>query len=63
MSDEIFAKWGFTLETEDLKLLFQAEKEFVETLKTNFSLFIHDSKFAYLDAVDFKNDETSDYVH
>ena len=43
--------------TEDLKLLFQAEKEFVAALKANFSLFIHDSKFAYLDAVDFKTDE------
>ena len=48
---------------EDLKLLFQAEKEFVETLKRNHSLFINDAKFAYLEAVDFKPNETADYVY
>ena len=35
----------------------------MKNLKTNFSLFIHDSKFSYLDAVDFKPDESNDYVH
>ena len=49
--------------TEDLKLVFQAEKEFVETLKTNHSLFINDAKFAYLEAVDFKPNEAADYVY
>ena len=48
---------------EDLKLLFQAEKEFVETLKRNHSLFINDAKFAYLEAVDFKPNEAADYVY
>ena len=49
--------------TEDLKILFEAEKELLKTLKANFSLFIHDSKFAYLNAVDFKTDEPNEYVH
>ena len=49
--------------TEDLKILFEAEKELLKTLKANFSLFIHDSKFAYLNAVDFKPDEPNEYVH
>ena len=48
---------------EDLKLLFQAEKEFVETLKRNHSLFINDAKFAYLEAVDFKPNEAAYYVY
>ena len=48
---------------EDLKLLFQAEKEFVETLKRNHTLFINDAKFAYLEAVDFKPNEAAEYVY
>ena len=49
--------------TEDLKLLFEAEKNLVSTLESNFSLFIHEAKFSYLDLVDFELTQNSlDYV-
>lgn len=41
--------------TEDLIILFEAEKELIRALKTgNFSSLNHESKTAYLKAVDFE---------
>lgn len=44
--------------TEDLLILFEAEKNIINTLKTNFSTFKHETKDAYLKSVDF--DQTQD---
>ncbi len=49
--------------TEDLLILFEAEKDIVKALKTNFSSFNHDTKEGYLKSVDFEEDQDSlDYV-
>ena len=44
--------------TEDLLILFEAEKNIINSLKTNFSTFNHETKEAYLKSVDF--DENQD---
>ena len=44
--------------TEDLLILFEAEKDIINSLKTNFSTFNHETKDAYLKSVDF--DENQD---
>ena len=50
--------------TADLLILFEAEKNIISALQTNFSTFKHETIVAYLKSVDFdENQDPAEYVY